>query len=58
MGTPPASGSWDQMRRIQISARGRGECALHSVLKKACDSVAAGMTSATAAVVDKAVTFC
>ena len=27
MGTPPASGSLDQMRRMQLAARGDGECA-------------------------------
>lgn len=27
MGTPPASGSLDQMRRMQVAARGGGECA-------------------------------
>jgi len=57
MGTPPASGSLDQMRRIQISARGGGECNLLSVLEKTCDSIAAGIISATATVAGMALTF-
>ena len=46
------------MRRIQISARGGGECALPSVLEKTCGSVAVGMESATASSAGMALTFC
>jgi hypothetical protein len=59
MGIPPASGSWDQMRRIQISAKGGGECAVQSALKKRCEAVvAAGIISVTAVIAGIALIFC
>lgn len=59
MGTPPASGSLDQMRRMQISARGGGECALSSVLgRKTSDPVASGTASVARAIAGMALTFC
>lgn len=58
MGTPPASGSLDQMRRIQLSLKGGGECARLWLLEKTCDSIANGITSATLAIAGMALTFC
>ena len=59
MGTPPASDSLDQMRRIQISASGGGECAIPSALEKTCDgAIARGVTSVTATVAGMALIFC
>ena len=49
MGTPRASASLDQMRRIQISASGGGECATHSALNKTRNLVAASWVAGAAA---------
>jgi hypothetical protein len=47
------------MRRMQMSASGGGECAIHSALEKKCDSVAATwVTSVTATVEGMALIFC
>jgi len=58
MGTPRASGSLDQMRRIQISASGGGECAVHCALETTCDAVAISTDKATAPVGDTVAMFC
>jgi hypothetical protein len=59
MGTPRVSGSSDQMRRMQISVSGAGECAVHSALEKMGDSVvAAWFSTATATIAGNAAMFC
>ena len=48
MGTPPASGSLDQMRRIQVVARRGGECARTEIFSRAgCIVVAVASESIT-----------
>jgi len=58
MGTPAASDSLDQMRQIQISARGVGECATHSALERMRDSVATWTGNAKAITAGTVATFC
>jgi len=60
MGTPRASASLDQMRRMQMSASGGGECAVDSALKRGrSDSLAgSGVANATATVAGMALMFC
>jgi hypothetical protein len=58
MGTPRVSGSLDQMRRIQISAKGGGECAMHFTLETMRDSVANWTGNAKPIVAGTAATFC
>lgn len=59
MGTPPASDSLDQMRRIQMSANGAGECAVHSTLEEIGDAVAfAWLSAVNAATAGRATMFC
>ena len=51
--------SLDQMRRMQISASGAGECRAFPALEKATDSiVAAEFTTATATVAGSTTMFC
>jgi len=50
MGTPRVSGSSDQMRRMQVTARVGGECALDSMLNKKFASTMSAMNGATKAV--------
>jgi len=46
LGTPPASGSLDQMRRMQVTARVGGECELDSLLERNFTSVASATNDA------------
>ena len=48
MSTPRLSDSSDQMRRMQMSASGGGECAEQSRLEKIDDVSAAGLARTTA----------
>jgi len=52
LGRPPASGSLDQMRRIQISANGAGECEVKFRTERSRDSVTSQATTAIAVVAE------
>ena len=52
MGTPRVSGSLDQMRRIQISANGAGECAAWFALEKTHDCLVESCCSVATAIAE------
>jgi hypothetical protein len=58
MGTPPASGSMDQMRRIQVAARGGGEWARDGALGDASEAEGATTTGATTEIATNPRTSC
>lgn len=59
MGTPPALNALDQMRRIQMSANGAGECAAFFALENTHDCFVAARGSVAIAIVEgKNTMFC
>src|ERR1700682_1965490 len=58
MGTPPALNALDQMRRMQISASGAGECAAKSSLETTNNSFAASREMIGATIAGRLAMFC
>gem|GEM_PF-2571212 len=58
MGTPPALNALDQMRRMQISASGAGECAAKSSLETTNNSFVASREMIGATIAGRLAMFC